>query len=333
MIGLRSKLTTKGAGKWASSRRLREVRPHRPRAHPGGADHEARKEHCSKLLHFHIGSQLTDILVVKRAVSEGARVYAKLRKMGLPIEYFDVGGGLAIDYVGSRNTATARPRTTRSRSTSATSSTTCSASARRAGPRAAIVSESGRAIVAHHSCVVMNVFGHIEIGSAEEIAAASLPHRRAAGRPRDARDPRRAEAGEQGGGVARRGREEGGGAADVQARACSASRSARPWRASSGGSPRARRHEPREEAGAARDARPRGQDRRPVHGNFSLFQSAPDHWAFDQLFPIVPLHRLRSRRRATARSSTSPATPTARSTGSSSATAWTRRFAARAEAR
>jgi arginine decarboxylase len=51
-----------------------------------------------------VGSQVTDIRTIKDAVNEGARIYAKLRKMGLGIEYFDVGGGLGVDYVGSRST-------------------------------------------------------------------------------------------------------------------------------------------------------------------------------------------------------------------------------------
>src|SRR5258708_31989791 len=55
------------------------------------------------LLHFHIGSQVPDILIVKRAVQEAARFYAKLQKMGFPIEYLDVGGGLGVDYDGSRS--------------------------------------------------------------------------------------------------------------------------------------------------------------------------------------------------------------------------------------
>jgi arginine decarboxylase len=57
-----------------------------------------------KLVHFHIGSQVPDILIIKRAVREAARYYAKLRRAGTPIEYLDVGGGLAIDYDGSRST-------------------------------------------------------------------------------------------------------------------------------------------------------------------------------------------------------------------------------------
>ena len=50
--------------------------------------------HCFKLLHFHIGSQVPDILTVKKAVQEAARFYAKLYKMGFPVEFIDVGGGL-----------------------------------------------------------------------------------------------------------------------------------------------------------------------------------------------------------------------------------------------
>src|SRR5258708_28374078 len=104
--GMRVRLLSKGAGKWATS----------------GGEHakfglstaeileaiailrEARMESAFKLLHFHIGSQIPDILTIKRAVREAAMYYAKLSKMGHPLEYLDVGGGLALDYDGSRST-------------------------------------------------------------------------------------------------------------------------------------------------------------------------------------------------------------------------------------
>src|SRR3954464_1068127 len=104
MIGLRVRLVAKGAGKWADS----------------AGEHakfglstaeillaaqimkEAGMSAAFKLLHFHIGSQVPDILIIKRAVREATRYYAKLRRMGHPIEDVDVGGGLAIDYDGSR---------------------------------------------------------------------------------------------------------------------------------------------------------------------------------------------------------------------------------------
>src|SRR5207247_8988574 len=105
-IGMRLRLLSKGAGKWATS----------------GGEHakfalstaeileaieilrEARMESAFKLLHFHIGSQIPDILTIKRAVREASMYYAKLYKQGHPLEYLDVGGGLAIDYDGSRST-------------------------------------------------------------------------------------------------------------------------------------------------------------------------------------------------------------------------------------
>src|ERR1700722_7011607 len=58
-------------------------------------------DHCFKLLHFHIGSQVPDILTVKKAVQEAERFYAKLQKMGFAIEFMAVGGGFGVDYDGS----------------------------------------------------------------------------------------------------------------------------------------------------------------------------------------------------------------------------------------
>ena len=107
LIGLRSKLTTRGTGKWeGSSGDFAKFGLTVPELiHAVRILKEKGKEHCARLLHFHVGSQLTDIRVVKDAINEGARVYAKLRKMGLPIEYFDVGGGLGVDYVGTQQAA------------------------------------------------------------------------------------------------------------------------------------------------------------------------------------------------------------------------------------
>src|SRR5512138_1293013 len=103
MIGLRSKLTTRGTGKWAgSSGDFAKFGLTVPELiHAVRLLKDAGQEHCAKLIHFHVGSQLTEIRVVKDAVNEGARDYAKLRKMGLGVEYFDVGGGLGVEYVGT----------------------------------------------------------------------------------------------------------------------------------------------------------------------------------------------------------------------------------------
>src|SRR5512136_1132543 len=176
MIGLRSKLTTRGTGKWeGSSGDFAKFGLTVPELiHAVRILKEAGKEHCAKLLHFHVGSQLTEIRVVKDAVNEGARVYAKLRKMGLGIEYFDIGGGLGVDYVGARSADFASSMNYSLEEYSSDVVYNVQRICSNEGvPEPSIVSESGRAVVAHHSCIIMNVFGAIEIGSRAEIAAAS----------------------------------------------------------------------------------------------------------------------------------------------------------------
>jgi arginine decarboxylase len=296
MIGLRSKLTTRGAGKWeGSSGDFAKFGLTVPEMiHAVRILKEAGKEHCAKLLHFHVGSQLTDIRVVKDAVNEGARVYAKLRRMGLGIEYLDVGGGLGVDYVGTRTAIHAA-------STNYTTEEYCAdvvynvqrICANEQVPEPHIVSESGRAVVAHHSCVIIPIFGHIEIGAPEEIAAANQPQE---GEPRVVREMReivgslkpanKAETYHDA--VAKK--EEALqmfklGILGLEERAVVESLF---WKLCRGlvEMNRGKKRLPRE----TRDLGDKIADQ--YMANFSLFQSAPDHWAFDQLFPIVPLHRM-----------------------------------------
>ncbi|MGB9602129.1 MAG: biosynthetic arginine decarboxylase, partial [Limisphaerales bacterium] len=105
IIGIRTRLLAKGAGKWSDSagenakfglstvELLEAVQTIK----------NEKLDHCLKLLHFHIGSQVPDILTIKRAVQEATRFYAKLYKMGFKLQYLDVGGGLGVDYDGSRS--------------------------------------------------------------------------------------------------------------------------------------------------------------------------------------------------------------------------------------
>jgi arginine decarboxylase len=296
LIGLRSKLTTKGTGKWESSsgdfakfgltvpELIEAVR----------ILQAAGKEQCAKLLHFHVGSQLTDIRVVKDAVNEGTRVYAKLRKMGLAIEYFDVGGGLGVDYIGTHSPGyTSSVNYSMDEYVADVIYNVQRICANEGVPEPHLVSESGRAVTAHHSCIVMNVFGHIEIGSNEEIAAASVPQQDETKVVREMRDivaslsPRtKAEAYHDA--VAKKdealqmfklgilGLEE---RALVETLFWKLCRSVAELN-------RGKKRLPRD----TRDLGDKIADQ--YMANFSLFQSAPDHWAFDQLFPIVPLHRL-----------------------------------------
>src|SRR5437660_3939909 len=167
MIGLRSKLSTKGTGKWESSSgdfaKFGLTTPELIRAIE--ILRAAGKVEAAKLFHFHVGSQLTDIRTVKDVVNEGARIYAKLRKMGVVLEYFDVGGGLGVDYVGARSTSYVSSLNYSMEEYAAdvvyTVQQICS---NEGGREPNLVSESGRALTAHHSCLLMNVFGHVEFG-------------------------------------------------------------------------------------------------------------------------------------------------------------------------
>ncbi len=164
MIGLRVRLVSKGAGKWATSAgehakfglSTSEI------IQATEIMRDAGLSQALKLLHFHIGSQVPDILIIKRAVREAARHYAKLRKMGHAVEYIDVGGGLAIDYDGSRSTFHSSMNYSveeYARDIIYNISDVCD---EEKVPHPDIVSESGRAIVAHHSVLVVEAFGSIE---------------------------------------------------------------------------------------------------------------------------------------------------------------------------
>jgi arginine decarboxylase len=163
MIGIRVRLLSKGGGKWADSAG-ENAKFGLSTAELLVATEMLRVEnlsHCFKLLHFHIGSQVPDILIVKRAVQEAARFYAKLQKMGFPIEYLDVGGGLGVDYDGSRSAFDSSTNYTLQEYANDIVyyiADVCNAE-KVAHPD--IISESGRAVVAHHSVLIIEVFGSI----------------------------------------------------------------------------------------------------------------------------------------------------------------------------
>ena len=164
IIGIRARLLTKGMGKWAESGG-ENAKFGLSTAELLAALDLLRAEglgHCFKLLHFHIGSQVPDILTVKKAVQEASRFYAKLFKMGFPIEYLDVGGGLGVDYDGSRSAFDSSTNYTLQEYTNDIVYYIADVCNAEKVPHPEIVSESGRAIVAHHSVLIVEVFGSIE---------------------------------------------------------------------------------------------------------------------------------------------------------------------------
>jgi arginine decarboxylase len=164
LVGLRVRLLAKGAGRWSGSGG-ENAKFGLSTAEILAATQLLRTEnlaHCLKLLHFHIGSQVPDILTVKKAVQEAARFYAKLHKMGCPIEFMDVGGGLGVDYDGSRSAFDSSTNYTLQEYTNDVVYYIADVCDAEQVPHPELVSESGRALVAHHSVLIVEVFGTIE---------------------------------------------------------------------------------------------------------------------------------------------------------------------------
>jgi arginine decarboxylase len=164
LIGIRARLLSKGAGRWAESAG-ENAKFGLSTAEILEAAEMLKTEnltHCFKLLHFHIGSQVPDILTVKKAVQEAARFYAKLYKMGFPISYLDVGGGLGVDYDGSRSAFDSSTNYTLQEYTNDVVYYIADVCNAEKVPHPDIISESGRALVAHHSVLIVEVFGTIE---------------------------------------------------------------------------------------------------------------------------------------------------------------------------
>ncbi len=290
--GVRIKLATEGSGRWAKSggerskfglsavelmRLLKEL------------DRRERKE-VLKLVHFHLGSQITDIRHVKAALEEISRYYSELRGMGFDITHVDVGGGLGVDYDGSRSTRPASVNYTMREYASDVIYTIGTACRTDELPMPHIISESGRALTAHHALLLVNV---TDVESLVEPAPPALredPHPLLLEMSEnlEALSPERIE--------------------EVFHDAVFAKERTQEYFASGVFSLRdkadaeqlylATLHALQQAIGEDRTSFPEITahidsalvDR--YFCNFSVFQSLPDHWAIDQLFPIMPIHRL-----------------------------------------
>ena len=292
-IGIRVRLLSKGAGKWATS----------------GGEHakfglstaeileaiailrEAKMESAFKLLHFHIGSQIPDIQTIKRAVREAAMYYAKLHKSGHPLEYLDVGGGLAIDYDGSRSTFHSSMNYSIEEYAGDIVYNIMDVCDEEKVPHPNIVSESGRAIVAHHSVLVVQAFGAIEKTPLEPLATQASDHkliREVIDISERLSEATIAEAWHDLVGIKEQAQtmfELGLLNLDVKARVESLF-----WQVAEDLQRVVAHMDPQEVPEDLRTLKIELADQHIC--NFSVFQSLLDHWALGQLFPIVPIHRL-----------------------------------------
>src|SRR6201998_4400463 len=169
LLGLRVRLQAKGSGKWATSGG-ENAKFGLSTADLVAASNYLKGEGMADslvLVHFHVGSQVPDIGVIKRAVREAARFYAKLSKMGHPMQFVDVGGGLGVDYDGSRTAFDSSMNYTLQEYARDVVYNIMDVCDSEKVPHPTIVSEGGRAIVAHHSVLIVEAFGSIEKGTAD----------------------------------------------------------------------------------------------------------------------------------------------------------------------
>ena len=295
-IGIRAKLSSRSTGRWGSSvgsrakfgLDLSEMLQTVKALEAAGLLQDLR------LLHFHIGSQINDIAVLKDALQEAGQIYVELTRLGAPMGFLDVGGGLGIDYDGSRTASAASTNYSLQNYANDVVATIRECCVPLGVPVPTLVSESGRALASHFSILVFNVLGcsRAPDGEPAEDADEPLPVanlRETLQRIRglDAPDPSLLQ-------------EAWNDAIKFREDALSAFRL---------GYIRLYQRAMAEQLSwtCAKEISARLPNNEPIHddlrglqralawtyyANLSIFRSAPDTWAIDQLFPVMPIHRL-----------------------------------------
>jgi arginine decarboxylase len=175
LIGFRMKLAARGSGRWQESGGSRSKFGLTITEMLRGVELLKSEGMLDSLVltHFHIGSQITNIRSIKEALAEGPRIYLELAKLGANLKYFDVGGGMAVDYDGSSSNFSSSANYTMFEYVSDVVSAITEACNSANLPHPTIVTECGRAITAHHSVLIFNVLGVTEL--AENAVPQSLP--------------------------------------------------------------------------------------------------------------------------------------------------------------
>ena len=297
LLGLRFKLNAVGSGKWESS----------------AGDHAKFGLNTQELieavetlekrgmlesiqeLHFHIGSQITDIRRVKTAMKEATRMYAKLIKRGVPLKYLNVGGGLGVDYDGSRTTFSSSMNYTMEEYASDVVYTTKDICTQEMVPVPTLLSESGRAIAAFHEVVVVDIIGlidtthtkyRVELTGAEPQVLKELAYTRDNISVKNFAEMYHDAISQKDelitlfnlGYLSLDDRAKG---EILFWEVCR--------KLSRIFSYKSLKYIPEEFQDLSKSLADK------LIANFSIFQSMPDHWAIDQLFPVMPVHRLKER--------------------------------------
>ena len=170
-IGMRVKLASRGSGRWQDSAGYRSKFGLTVSALLSSLEELERRgmADCFKLLHFHMGSQITNIQQVKAAVNEAIRIYVELHKRGAGLEYLDVGGGLGVDYDGSQSNFDSSINYTLQEYANDVVYHIQTVCDEEDVPHPNIISESGRAIAAYHSVLVFGTLGVSTQGNGSHI--------------------------------------------------------------------------------------------------------------------------------------------------------------------
>jgi arginine decarboxylase len=292
MAGVRIKLSATGSGRWSESAGERSKFGLNASQLMRVLDklREAGKLDALKLIHFHLGSQIQDIRNIKLGMTEVARYYVELRQIGVNVEYVDVGGGLGVDYDGSRSATSASVNYSMQEYANDIVYALAEACRENEVPMPHVISESGRALTAHHALLLINVID-LETQSPEDLDEVSeddhLLVQELAGvlRELDGRSMR--EVYHDASFIKEQLQNHfNSGTLTLRERAIGE----RYWLAIMN----------RVAQLAAKDPEEYEDILPELHGmlidryfcNFSLFQSLPDSWAIDQLFPIMPVPRL-----------------------------------------
>ena len=300
MIGFRLRLQSRGSGLWEKSggiaskfglTMLQLLRSLDRLQAAGLADRVV-------LLHFHIGSQVTEIRKVKSAVQEAGRIYAKMRKMGVEVRYLDVGGGLGVDYDGSKTSSDASVNYSVQEYANDVVFGVQDVCEQEEVPPPHLLSESGRMLVAYHSILVTDVRETITGLDPDPLEITGDEHEIVLEMAEVERKI-----------TVKNYREFYHDAIEYRDRMYSAFRlgliglgerakvETLFWKVAR----KAVRHSKSAKFVAEEFAELESKLHDKYICNFSVFQSLPDHWALDQLFPVMPIHRLNEQpvRRAT----------------------------------
>jgi arginine decarboxylase len=298
-IGIRAKLSTRSTGRWGSSvgegakfgLSIPDLLATVEALRAAGLLSDLR------LLHFHIGSQINDIAVLKDALQEAGQLYVELTRLGAPMGYLDVGGGLGIDYDGSRTATAASTNYSLQNYANDVVATVRECCEPHGVTMPTLVSESGRAIASHFSVLVFDVLGASrpplsvpEPAAEEPLIVRNLRDTLAGVSGSEPLPPERLQ---EAWNDALKFRDDALAAfrlgymslperamAEQLTSACSTTIALR-LEALPAGTPVPEELE-----------RLRASQSGTYYANLSVFRSAPDTWAIDQLFPVLPLHRL-----------------------------------------